>query len=392
MHVDREVGRRRRRLEAVEHLVDVALHLAGGLVAVGRVLLQRLHHDRVDLRRDLVVVLRRRRDARLAYLLEDGELVVAGEELAPGEELEEHRGQREDVGAFVDGPAPGLLRRHVLQLSLERAGLRVRRLRRRLGDAEVAELDVAFLGDEHVLRGDVAMHEAHLFVFEVAFAVRVIERRGNLRGDEKRDLDRQRLIAFLRFLEDVLQIVPIDVLHGDVVRALDFAEVVDVDDVVVIELGGQLRFIDEHLDEVLIVGKVRQDFLDGDDLLKSFDAAHARFPDLGHAAGGDLFEEDVLSELDAIGRLFFLRMRSGNGGGKDRLRDRHPIELGDLDANGFVGGGGLRRRRRGTRRGGRRSGNRRDDGRRRNVSGRRDAPRIFLETGERVLETLVERG
>ena len=43
------------------------------------------------------------------------------------------------------------------------------------------------------------MHEAHLFVFEVALAVRVVERRGDLRGDEERDLDRQRLIALLRF-------------------------------------------------------------------------------------------------------------------------------------------------------------------------------------------------
>ena len=54
-------------------------------------------------------------------------------------------------------------------------------LRDRLGDAEVAELDVALEGDEHVLRRDVAMHEAELAPLEVALAVRVVEGRGEAR-------------------------------------------------------------------------------------------------------------------------------------------------------------------------------------------------------------------
>jgi len=53
--------------------------------------------------------LRRRGDARLAHLLEDGQLVVAAEKLARGQHLEQHRGQRKDVGALVDVAPPGLL-------------------------------------------------------------------------------------------------------------------------------------------------------------------------------------------------------------------------------------------------------------------------------------------
>src|SRR5204862_367532 len=110
-------------------------------------------------------------------------------------ELEEHGGQGEDVGALVDGPSPGLFGRHVLQLALERAGLRVRGLRGRLGDAEVAELDVAVLGDEDVLRRDVAVHQAEVAVLEVALAMCVVERRGDFRGDEERQLHVQRVVA-----------------------------------------------------------------------------------------------------------------------------------------------------------------------------------------------------
>ena len=319
MHVDGEVGAGRRRLERVEHRVDVALHLTCSLIAVRRLLLQRLEHDLIDGRGHFIVDERRRGHARLAHLLEDGELVVAAEEPAGGEHLEQDRGQREDVGALVDRPPPRLFRRHVLQLALERAGLRVRRLRCCFGDAEVAQLDVAFFGDEHVLRRDVTMDESHLLPFEVVFAMRVVERRGDLRSDEEREVDRNRLIAFLRFLQDRLQIRTVDVLHGDVVRVLDLAEVVDMDDVVVIELRGELRFIDEHLDEVLIVGEVRKDLLDGHDLLKTFHAAHARFPHFRHATRGDFFQKDVLPELDAVLRLFlFLNRRRGRGGGKDR--------------------------------------------------------------------------
>ena len=149
-----------------------------------------------------------------------------------------------------------------------------------------------------------------------------------------------------------------------------------MDDVVVVELRGQLRFIDEHLDEVLVVGKVRQDLLDGDDLLKSFHAAHARLPDFGHSAGGDLFEQDVLAELDAVGRLFFLRhAAAGTAAGKTGCEIGIRSSFGIVNANGF---GGERRRRAAaaelrTRRGGAAAWGRRGDGRRRSRSGRRDA-------------------
>ena len=153
------------------------------------------------------------------------------------------------------------------------------------------------------------MDETHLDLVEITFPVRVVERGGEARGDEQRQLDAEGMILFLSALDDRLQIVAIDVLHGDVIRAADLPEVVDVNDVVVVELRGQLRFIDEHLDEFLVVREVRQDLLDRDDLLKSLFSALPRLPHFGHAAGGDLFKEHVRPETHAVSRLRFVLRR-----------------------------------------------------------------------------------
>ena len=75
------------------------------------------------------------------------------------QDLVEHDAQREEVAAAVDRLAPGLLGRHVLELALQRAGLGLRGLRRGLRDAEVAELDVALVRDQDVLRRHVAVDE-----------------------------------------------------------------------------------------------------------------------------------------------------------------------------------------------------------------------------------------
>ena len=122
MHVDREIGAGRRRLELVENRIDVAGHLARGLVSIRRILLQSLRSNAIDLRRHFFIEFRRRLDARLANLLEDGDLVFAGEQFAIGQHLEQHRRQSEDVRSAIDWATPRLFRRHVLQLSLQRAG------------------------------------------------------------------------------------------------------------------------------------------------------------------------------------------------------------------------------------------------------------------------------
>jgi hypothetical protein len=55
----------------------------------------------------------------------------------------------------------------------------------------------------------------------------------------------------------------------------------------------QPRLVQEHLDEALLLGEVRQDALDGDALLEALDAGALGDEDLGHAARGEAFEHAV---------------------------------------------------------------------------------------------------
>ena len=131
----------------------------------------------------------------------------------------------------------------------------------------------------------------------VAAAVRVVERRGHLGRDVDGQRDRQRHAQLAAGLLDRAQVAAVDVLHRDEVAAgLDLAEVVDVDDVRVVQLRRELGLVDEHRDELFVVGQVRQDLLDRDDLLEALDARALGLVELGHAAGGDPLEDLVLAE------------------------------------------------------------------------------------------------
>ena len=55
------------------------------------------------------------------------------------------------------------------------------------------------------------------------------------------------------------EILAAHVLHRQVVGVTVAAEVVDVHDVRMIERGGELRLVEEHGDEVGLLGQVRQD-------------------------------------------------------------------------------------------------------------------------------------
>ena len=84
---------------------------------------------------------------------------------------------------------------------------------------------------------------------------------------------------------DLEQVLAPDVLHRDEVRAVDATELEDLADVRVRELTRDLRFIDEHLDEIAILAHRGQDSLDRDDLLEALDAVRLGLEDLRHAAG-----------------------------------------------------------------------------------------------------------
>jgi hypothetical protein len=114
-------------------------------------------------------------------------------------------------------------------------------------------------------------------------------------------------------------------LHRDEIAArFDLAEVEDVNDVGMVQLRRKLRFVGEHRDELFVVGDVREDLLDRDDLLEPLDPAPARPEELCHAAAGDPLQDLVLPEavrsrdLLRQGQLHGLAGRLGRVG---RLRE-----------------------------------------------------------------------
>ena len=400
LQVGGQIGASRRRREGVKDRLEVSQQIRSVGVALRRLPREGLHQDRVERRGDVRIHAGSRRDTRRAHLLEHGELGVAAEKLLPRQHLEEDATEGEDVASPVQRPSPGLLRRHIRDLSLQGARLGARDLPGRLRDAEVAQFDVALVGDQDVGGRHVAVDDVQLAPLPLAPAVRVIERRGDLRGDEDGERRRQRQAGLASRVQDRAQVASLDVLHRDEVPAgLDLSEVEDVHDIGVIELGGELGLVGEHRDELFVVGDVRQDLLDRHDLLEALDTAPAGLEDLGHSPGVDPLEDLVLPETvrprhgDRRGRLRNARGRRrgrGNGnGGSGRPRTR-----GDLHRRQRLGEELLDRRVRPARRrgDGRRPLRGSGDGRRRRLRCPRAAGRGSLaeHPGQRVAEPAID--
>src|SRR5439155_1600169 len=168
----------------------------------------------------------------------------------------------EHVAASVDGVTLDLLGRHVAELSLEDSRLRLLQPAFRLCDPEVDQLHLTLEADEHVLRRDVAVHDAERPALRVALAVRMVERLADLRGDQADLRQRHRLLPLAEALHELPQVAPGDVLHGDVEALLVLAELQHLDDVRVRELDRDARLVHEHADELGVLAHGGKDLLD----------------------------------------------------------------------------------------------------------------------------------
>jgi hypothetical protein len=93
------------------------------------------------------------------------------------------------------------------------------------------------------------------------------------------------------------QVHPEEILHGHEVAVAETPEIVDLDDVLVLEEGGDLGLVDEGLDHLRLGAEVGQDALDGDELLEALVAGDLSQEKLRHAADGDPFQQLVFAEL-----------------------------------------------------------------------------------------------
>ena len=272
---------------AGEVALDVGAHRGRGLVAVLEALGQRLHHDRVDLRRQVGVVLRRRRHRLAHVLVGDGDRAVADERRASGEQLVEQAAGGVDVGSRVDGLATRLLGGEVLRGADHGCRLGHRRLgvADRTGDAEVHHLHVTGGGEHHVAGLDVAVDDPR--------AVAVVERGQHAAADLQGPLGQD--LATLA--EYVAQGAAGDVLHHDVglgdtgaVGGGFLAGVVDGHDRRVVQGGRGLRLTTEPGLEGGVAGEVGAETLDRDHPAEPGVGALAH---LGHATAAQQLAELV---------------------------------------------------------------------------------------------------
>ena len=78
---------------------------------------------------------------------------------------------------------------------------------------------------------------------------------------------------------------------------VDFPKVVDLDDVGMFEGDAELRFLDEHADELVVVAEGGKDALDDEPLLEALDAPRGSEEDFRHAPAADAVVEDVVPIL-----------------------------------------------------------------------------------------------
>ncbi|MEZ4335977.1 MAG: hypothetical protein R3B82_05055 [Sandaracinaceae bacterium] len=245
------------------------MQVHGRLVPVVDVLREGLEHDLLELLGDAPIVGRRRHDLDVADLLERGEVALADEEPLTGEQLVEDDADREDVAASIEREPADLLGRHVPELALQDARLGLARLAGRLGDPEVDDLRLAVVADQNVLRGDVAVDEVELAARRVLLVVGVVEPLADLHDRVAGHGHRDGLAALASPVEDRPEVLPVDELHRDEERVRDLTEVEDLGDVRVRQLHGDLRLVDEHRDELLVLRDRREDPLHRDEPFRS---------------------------------------------------------------------------------------------------------------------------
>ena len=309
------------RLPPKERGRHVALKLDGARVARARIAREGAAQDlgrRGGQLADLAELRGDRADGGAQQVVEG---VLARVEEVAREAIEQHEPRREDVGAEIDHLAARLLGRHEAGVALDHADLGAAHAPLGLGDAEVGELHLAAVGDQHVARRDVAMDDvlgrAVLGALRVREGQRVedlvhdVEGRGDVEGTaDLRDV----------LLDDLAQIPPVDVLEREVVLLAGLAEVEHGHDVRVHQARLQAGFIDELVHGLAAAREVRMHALEDEVPDEVLGAVGRREEDLRHAALTDALDQTVAPHLPQLSR--------GRGSQRGRRRLVRRQELG----------------------------------------------------------------
>ena len=160
--------------------------------------------------------------------------------------------ERVDIGPAVHLLAADLLRSHIVDRA-QRASLGGQpvSISEPAGEAEVGQIHVLVRVEQHVRGLDVSVHQP-------AF-MRGVERVRDLRADRDRPLGTGRVLA-----QELPEISPFDVAHGDEQLPRHLARVIDRNDVRVIDRGSEARLGQEALAKTDLSGELRREDLERD--------------------------------------------------------------------------------------------------------------------------------
>ena len=194
-----------------------------------------------------------------------------------------------------DATADQLFWRHVAELA--KAHLRIGRgaADRRLRDAEIDHLGLAFERDQDIGRRDIAVHEVERGTVVARAAVRIGEPVREFATDEQREVDREALLALAEQAERATQVAAFDELEREEVLVADATDLEDLRDVDVLELDRDLSLVDEARDELCIGREVREHLLDHTELLEAGEAM-LREENLSHTAPRETLDQEVPTE------------------------------------------------------------------------------------------------
>ncbi len=120
------------------------------------------------------------------------------------------------------------------------------------------------------------MHDVERLAIAALLFVGVVQRRRHRRGDRDDVRERHVLLALAQPRQHASEVFTVDVLHREEVRLRRLADVVDLDDVVVVKRPGQARFGHEHLHERVVLRLLRAQVLDDDMAFEPFDSTGTR--------------------------------------------------------------------------------------------------------------------
>jgi len=97
-----------------------------------------------------------------------------------------------------------------------------------------------------------------------------------------------------RLGDDLVERLPLEILHRDVKRAVALADLVRVDHVRVVQARRETRLVQEHVAEALFLRELRAKALDDDELVEPHRAAGNGEIHVRHAASAEA-REDLIS-------------------------------------------------------------------------------------------------